>query len=154
MIGDGQLFSVEGDPLTGAFGICCSVKLPADHDVLDATDHQEFAVKDFYGMDFPRLKYAQAHALLCYREYARHCVDTIFKKHSLNLRRVFSRFVAIYISHVPEMAGFAIRWNERNFAAGTGSPRVKGTPYYPDVYAICGKIFEEASSKGFDFKDL
>ena len=41
--------------------------------------------------------------------------------------------MAAYVTHDTEMLAFVTAWSERNFERGTGSPRVKGTPYFADM---------------------
>lgn len=48
--------------------------------------------------------------------------------------------LAAYVTSDPEMVKFATTWSERNFERGTGSPRVRGTPYFADVEQFASYI--------------
>lgn len=145
-----RIFTVECDPASGEIGIRTAVALPDDNENIEATERQVIAVHDFYEMEFPSLTFGQAHILLSYREYARHCVDTIFKGKSTKIRKMFALFIAIYMTHDTEMGTFAIKWNARNFDSGTSSPRVRGTRYFLDIESMCRVVFTEMIEKGFD----
>ena len=145
-----RIFAIEYDPVSGEVGIRTTVALPDGNGSCEATERQVIAVRDFYEMDFPSLTFEQAQKLLSYREYARHCVDAIFKGKPPRLRKMFAVFIATYMTHDPEIGDFALRWNARNFESGASSPRVRGSRHFLDIESMCRNVFNEMIEKGFD----
>lgn len=87
----------------------------------------------FYQADFGDLRESQAHALLSVREYARLCGEALFKSRPDWLRGPLTRALAAFILSEERIVQFATNWSDGNFRRGTGSPRVRGTPFFVDV---------------------
>ena len=115
------------------FGMHLNFTLPEATCELPATDRQAEAVTLFYQTDFGELRDSQAHALLSCREYARLSAEAIFKRYPYDVRHILARALAAFLLSDAGMVRFATNWSGRNFARGTGSPRVKGTPFFSDL---------------------
>lgn len=129
-----------GSPEEGHIGFQLNIALPDAEDESAATERQEEAVRLFYQYQGEPLRACQAHALLSCREYARLCTEAIFKRYPERLRKMLAPCLAAYVTSDPEMVRFATKWSERNFERGTGSPRVRGTPYFTDVEQFASYI--------------
>ena len=145
-----EIVRIRGQPQAGNVSFECNFVLPEVVDNLEATSFQIDAVNQSYQRDFPSLTASQAHALLSYREYARLCCDAIFPKYPPGLKRSLSACLAAFISSDAGVAKFATTWSERNFDGGVGSPRVRGTPYFPDMQAFAEYLDGSLSIAGFE----
>lgn len=130
----------EGSAETGQLGFRLNVGMPEATSNVPATDRQRDAVALFYNHRLDDLTDCQAHALLSAREYARLCCDTIFKRYPDRIRRMLAPCLAAFVTQDDNMLRFATTWSERNFERGTGSPRVRGTPYFADMEQFAAYI--------------
>lgn len=129
-----------GSPATGELGFQLTVSMPDAADDAPATDRQKEAVRLFYNYDVPDISADQAHALLAAREFGRLCCEAIFNRYPERVRRTLAPCLAAYVTSDPEMLRFVTKWSDRNFERGTGSPRVRGTPYFADVEQFASYI--------------
>ena len=140
-----------------SFGIQMNFRLPEGGDADPASDRQADAVRLFYKTDFGQITATQAHILLSCREYARHCGQVIFKQYPFPIQHLAARALAAFILRDPEILGFAVKWNERNFARGTGSPRVRGTQFFTDIESFASYLegsWEMAGWNSVNMRDL
>lgn len=143
-----------GSPSSGEFSIHLNWTLPEPRCEIAATERQIDAVRLFYQADFPELRDSQAHMLLSCREYARICGDILFKKYPSSFRQVLARGLAAFILSDTAMTKFATNWSDRNFERGSGSPRVRGTPYFEDMNQFAIYLDGMVELNGWDLSDL
>lgn len=108
----------------------------------------------FYQTDFGELRDCQAHALLSCRDYSRLCADVVFKKYPQGARNALTRALAAFVLSNDKMVDFVTNWNDRNFERGTGSPRVRGTPYFRDVEQFADYLDGMIELNGWTRADL
>ena len=123
----------SGSPEQGHLGMQLNFRLPDKGCEIPATERQAEAVRLFFEVDFGELCDCQAHTLLSCREYGRICGDVIYKQYPSNVSRILAKALTAYILKDEEITRFATQWSERNFKNGTGSPRVRGTPFFSDI---------------------
>jgi hypothetical protein len=133
MAGWHEIVACEGSAETGQLGFQLNVGIPEAMSNEPASDRQLDAVALLYNHRLDDLTACQAHALLSTREYARLCCETIFKNYPDKVRRMLAPCLAAFVTQDDEMLRFVTIWSERNFERGTGSPRVRGTPYFNDM---------------------
>lgn len=95
-------------------------------DDTDATPAQMSAITAFYDCGPngpPSLSRSQAHALLCYRDYARAVVDEISPGIEVSVARAVAQYLAAFISGDSSVALEVVAWSRRarNGRGGTGA---------------------------------
>jgi hypothetical protein len=146
-----EIVSVSGSPQTGGAEFLFAVGIPMGgaESSAPATERQIVAIQKFYARDIPGLTKDQAHALLCYREYARLCCEAMVPKYPDKLKRSLSICLAVFISNDKEISDFVIRWNESVYQRGSSQPRVKGSLFYLDIKNFGEYIIEQLAECGF-----
>jgi hypothetical protein len=143
-----------GSPDQGYLGLQLRFVLPLATNDLAASGRQSEAVRFFYEQDFGPLSASQAHTLLACREFSRLCSDSIFKTYSFKVRNLIARGIAAYVLTEPEILNYVIGWSERNFDRGVSAPRVKGTPYFIDVFNFASYLDGMLEMNGWNKSQL
>lgn len=143
-----------GSPASREFGLYINWTLPEAKCEIAATARQIEAVRLFYQADVTELFDSQAHMLLSCREYARLCGDIVFKQYPPSIREILVRGLAAFILSDAAITQFATNWSDRNFERGSGSPRVRGTPYFEDVAQFAGYLDGMIELNGWTLSDF
>jgi hypothetical protein len=143
-----------GKPSLGNLDLKLNIVIPDEADSTRASENQMRSVRTFYNRDFPDLTAAQAHLLLCCREYSRLAAESIAKSYNSTMRRFFALGLAAFILSDERIREFAKIWNEKNFRTGSSMPRVQGTPFFPDLLSFFLYLEGMLEIDGWDLNTL
>ncbi|MBA3406036.1 MAG: hypothetical protein H0U13_15375 [Gemmatimonadaceae bacterium] len=87
----------------------------------------------------------QAHALLCYRDYARTVVDRVLTDVRGTERDLWIVIIATLVSHDERVAKDIRRWSDDRFREARNDPRITTTKHFKDLMMICRHL-EKAMS--------
>jgi len=135
-----EIVTVVGTPGREDLAFEINFILPDCSQIHSPTPRQIDAVSMFYQRSFDDLTEEQAHVLLGCREYARLCADLLFKAYGVESRRLLSICLAAFLLADSERCSFSTIWSEQNFARGSRSPRVKGTPIFLEMEAFASYL--------------
>lgn len=122
-------------------------------DDLSATEAQQMSVSKLCGYLPDGLTYAQAHALLSYRNCARAVVEDGMSDFSRGLADVFVQLLACNISQNQHLAQAAISWSEYVFEHGEECLPIARTQIYHDVSETAARWLDQLERAGYRFPE-
>ncbi|WP_151974282.1 hypothetical protein [Erythrobacter sp. EC-HK427] len=85
----------------------------------------------------------QAHAILCYRDYARAVADEVAPYMEFSRKGVLIQIIATLVSHDERIAKDVRSWAERRFIQHSGDPRIKTTKHFKNLASICAQVVKD-----------
>ena len=82
----------------------------------------------------------QAHAILCYRDYARAVIDRVLPDVAASQQQLWLVIIATLVSHDERIAKDVRRWSEDRFHNARSDPRVVNTKHFNDLILICREL--------------
>lgn len=106
------------------------------------TERQLSAVSAIFPHVPPTISYSQAHAILCYRDYARAVVARVLPSRSIADRELWIVIIATLVSHDERIAKDVRRWSDDRFLEARSDPRIITTKHFKDLILICRDLNE------------
>ena len=105
-----------------------------------ATERQLAAVADIFPHIPPTISSMQAHAILCYRDYARAVIDRVLPDVAASQQELWLVIIATLVSHDERIAKDVRRWSGDRFHNARSDPRVVNTKHFNDLILICREL--------------
>ncbi len=105
-----------------------------------ATDRQIAAVANLFPHISPTIGRMQAHAILCYRDYAWAVIDRVLPDVATSQKHLWVVIIATLVSHDERIARDIRRWSDDRFRYARSDPRVVNTKHFNDLIIICREL--------------
>lgn len=91
----------------------------------------------------PTIGFGQAHALLCYRDYARAVVDRVLPEQGRESRQMWIAVIATLVSHDDRIAKDICKWSDDRFRLARSDPKVIRTKHFNDLIIVCRDLAKQ-----------
>ena len=88
---------------------------------------------------------SQAHAILCYRDYAKAVVARVLPNNEAADRELWIVIIATLVSHDERIAKDVRRWSDDRFFEARSDPRIITTKHFKDLMRICHDLSQAFS---------
>ena len=107
------------------------------------TSRQIQAVQQLFPHVPGTISFGQAHAILCYRDYANAVIDRVLPDLDEDSRHLWLNIIATIVSHDERIAGDVRRWSGDRFKQARGDPRIVKTKHFRDLIVTCRDLARE-----------
>ena len=133
------------DKTNGRWDIQLNVKAPEspDDDPNPSEQQSDAVARIFPHIPREAISEQQAHALLCYRDYAKAVVERVIPDFTENDRQIWTIIIATLVSHDERVAKDVRKWSEDRFRLARSDDRIVTTKHFADLVVICRQIAKE-----------
>lgn len=109
----------------------------------NATDRQLNAIAAFFPHIPSTISFGQAHALLCYRDYAQAVVDRVLPEQNGESRKMWIAVIATLVSHDDRVAKDVCSWSDDRFRRARLDSTVIRTKHFNDLMIVCRDLAKD-----------